>query len=348
MLARLPESLHTLYAELLDQALRADAEHAVRGAPDGSFVSKLVKGRRYWYLQRQEAGRKHQKYLGPETESLLEWIREAREQRRQRAGDGTRRAQLVDMLLAGGAEREAAVVVRVIAALATSDLFRRGGVLVGTQAFRCYGTILGVRLEGSQLRTQDVDLAYESSLDVALSSEPPSTPVLESLRQADPAFFPVPELDPRQPSTSFKVRGRDLRVDFLTPARGSAVEKPVWLPAFGVAATPLPMVGYLIEDAAPAVVLGGTGPLVNVPSPGRYALHKLWLAAQRPIAEQAKARKDRLQAETLLEVLCEDRPDEVRRAWKAMAKRPRQAKVVRESLHTGNSEGSRAAKALLF
>lgn len=49
---RLPESVQTLYAELLDQAIHAEAEAAVLGAPQGSFVSKTIKGGTYWYLQR--------------------------------------------------------------------------------------------------------------------------------------------------------------------------------------------------------------------------------------------------------------------------------------------------------
>lgn len=46
--ARLPESVHTLYAEILDQLRAADAELGISGS--GSFVSKQIKGRTYWYL----------------------------------------------------------------------------------------------------------------------------------------------------------------------------------------------------------------------------------------------------------------------------------------------------------
>lgn len=58
--------------------------------------------------------------------------------------------------------------------------------------------------------------------------------------------------------------------------------------------------------------------LVNVPSPARFALHKLWISGKRSPAFHAKSVKDRLQAEQLIEVLLEDRPDDLRDAWKAL------------------------------
>ena len=109
----------------------------------------------------------------------------------------------------------------------------------------------------------------------------------------DPAFFAVPGLDSREPSTSFSVRGRDLRVDFLTPAgerRGST--KPVYLLDLRVAARPLYGLDYLIDQSVDAAVIAANGIRVNVPAPARFAFHKLWLAAERPASEAAKSKKD--------------------------------------------------------
>ena len=329
---RLPETVHTIYAELLDQAIRAEAEAAVTPTPSGSFVSKIVKGRRYWYLQQHEGGRNRQRYLGAESPSLTAWMAEVEESKARRAPDEARRSELVRMLIAGGATGETAAIVKVLGAVAGAGLFRFGGVLVGTQAFACYANMLGVRFESAALRTADLDVAHEPALAVALAPDQVPVEMLPVLQRVEPSFFAVPELDPRRPSSSFKVRGRDLRVDFLTPARGHRAVDPVRLPLFGVAATPLPMLGYLIEGSVQAVVLGGTGILVNVPAPGRYALHKLWLASQRPVAEQAKARKDKRQAAALLEVLLEDRRDELRAGWVALAGRRREAAAVRRAL----------------
>src|SRR4051812_18703704 len=80
---RLPESVHTLYAELLDQAVQAEAEIPLGMPLQGSFVSKTIKGRRYWYLQRLEGERKRQHYLGADSESLTKWMREVAERRQE-------------------------------------------------------------------------------------------------------------------------------------------------------------------------------------------------------------------------------------------------------------------------
>ena len=78
---RLPETLHTVYAELLDQTIQAEAGASLVGLPPETFVAKTVSGRRYWYVKRIEAGRKRQIYLGPESPALLEWMKQIRARR---------------------------------------------------------------------------------------------------------------------------------------------------------------------------------------------------------------------------------------------------------------------------
>jgi hypothetical protein len=92
----------------------------------------------------------------------------------------------------------------------------------------------------------------------------------------------------------------------------------VALPAFGLSAKPMRLLDYLIEEPIQAIVLGSQVVLVNVPLPERFAFHKLWISQRRPAAFQAKATKDRLQAEQLIEVLAEDRPYGLGDAWKAL------------------------------
>ncbi|MEA2465856.1 MAG: hypothetical protein QOJ98_3603, partial [Acidobacteriota bacterium] len=83
---RLPESVQTLYAELLDQARGDDV-----ASGSGSFVSKEIRGARYWYVQKLEAGHKRQLYLGRETPELLERMRVAQGRRADRAADERQR-----------------------------------------------------------------------------------------------------------------------------------------------------------------------------------------------------------------------------------------------------------------
>ena len=320
---RLAESVTILYADLLDQLRAADLPHPARG----SFVSKTIGGSRYWYLQTVRGGRKHQQYLGPETPDLLQHIDSTREAKGAATADETARRRIVSMLRAGGAAAESAPFTAVLEALAGAAVFRNGGVLVGTQAFACYANMLGVRFEAQSLRTADVDIAQQS---VAVAAPP--VDVLAKLRESEPRFFAVPELDPRHPHTSFKVRGRDLRVDFLTPARSARATAPVFLRHLGVAAQPLRGIGYLLEDVVDAAVLGGAGVLVRVPAPARFAVHKLWLASHRPASDQVKARKDLRQAAQLLEVLQADRPEDVDAAFDAVEKHRALLPGIRSSM----------------
>jgi len=329
---RLPESVHTLYAELLEQALQAEAEAVAARLPaPGSFVSKEVRGGRYWYLQRSEGGRRRQYYLGRDTPALRRWMDRVAERRREQAPDAARRAEIVAMLAAGGAFRERPAVARVLRLLAEAGVFRLGGVLVGTQAFTAYGNLLGVRFDAASARTEYIDIAQERGIAVALDPAAVPADIEAVLRDADARFFAVPALDPRQPSTSFSLRGRDLRVDLLTPRRGEETA-PVMLPHLRAAAQPLPFLGFLLAETQPAVVLEGSGVLVNVPDPARFVFHKLWLSAERPPAFQAKARKDLRQASQLLGVLHLDRPADLRRAWRQLEPRRRQVVLATEGL----------------
>ncbi len=65
-----------------------------------------------------------------------------------------------------------------------------------------------------------------------------------------------------------------------------------------------------------AVALYRSGILVKIPTPERYAIHKLIVADRRRSGtEGLKAIKDRAQAEFLIEVLNEQRPGELAEAY---------------------------------
>ena len=318
--SHLPESVVTLYAEFLDQLRASDAEAAV-GELKGPFVSKEIRGRTYWYAQRSEGAAKRQVYLGPDSPALHARMEAASGQRADSAVDERRRRELVTMLEAGGMYRESAAIGVVLRVLADASVFRAGGVLVGTQAFTCIANMLGVAFEKASLRTEDVDVAQDTSIPLGVI-DPPDIEMLERLRAQNPDFFAVPGIDSREPSTSFKVRGRDLRVDFLTAGyKRSKSSKPVYLPHLRVAAQPMPELDYVLESTVDAAVVVGSGVRVNVPSPARFALHKLWLSNERSAAEAAKARKDRRQAQQIIEVLIDDRADDLVSSWRAMRSR---------------------------
>jgi hypothetical protein len=308
---RLGETTNTVYAELLDQ---------LRTAPlvphSGSFVSKVIGGTKYWYVQRKHEGKLRQVYLGAESPGLLQTIARSEADREEQALDESRRRELVSMLVSGGMTAESGAISSVLTTLADAGLFRAGAVLVGTQAFRCIANLLGVRFESENLRTADVDVG-QGAISLALGEM--RIDLLEELRSRDPRFIAVPELNPRNPSTSFKVRGRDLRVDLLIPGSREGAP-PLHLPHLNAAAQPLVGLAYLLDEVTDAAVVGGAGVLVSVPAPARFALHKLWVSTRRDVSESAKARKDRRQAAQILEVVLSDRPGDVRRAWKDLSK----------------------------
>ncbi len=331
-LDRLPATTQNLLAELLDLEIGAAATTAAPLPATGSFVSKEVKGRTYWYFQRVEGARTRQHYVGPDSAELRRWMDRLTTTRAERGPDATDRKRLCAMLAAGGALTESAAVTRVLEILAEAWVFRFGGVVVGTLAFRVIANLLAVRVEGAHLRTDDVDIAHDPGLAVAIDPKAVSRDLPAVLGSVEPPLLPVPGLDPRQPSTTFKVRGRQLRVDFLAPGTWDRNGDPVPLAFLGCAAQPLPFLGYLIAGAVPAVVLGPRPVLVNIPHPARLAFHKLFSAAVRAPTFHTKSLKDLRQAGVLIEVLAEERPAELLEAWRELDRNPRARARVRESL----------------
>ncbi|MBN2848598.1 MAG: nucleotidyltransferase domain-containing protein [Coriobacteriia bacterium] len=314
---RQPLEVQTIYAELIDQLAAYEASRTI-GHTSGSFVTKRVKGQEYYYFQQLGPGDvKRQTYLGRRSPALDELARRFAEGRESAGPDVRSIERLASLLRAGGAMVTDAPSARVLRGLADAGVFHAGGVLVGTHAFIAFGNLLGVRWSSS-LRTQDIDIAAEPHLDVAVPGPDADVPsVLESLEMG---FLPVPGLDPANPTTSFKVRGRGLRVDLLTPV-ARARTRPVPIRRFGAAAQPLKYLDYVIGSPMTAAVINGGAVAVNVPQPARFALHKLIVAGERPAIFQAKAGKDLSQAAQLLEVLAEDRPGDIALAWEALAGR---------------------------
>ncbi|MGM0576482.1 MAG: GSU2403 family nucleotidyltransferase fold protein [Myxococcota bacterium] len=306
-----PASL-AVYSELLDQ-LRSQTP----GLPRGTLVTKKVKGHTYWYVQYAEVGQRRQVYLGPDdrdTRDRLERLRAAWDEDQAFA---RHRAKLVAMLQAAGVPSPSNVAARVLEVLSRHGVFHSGGVLVGSQAFLAYAPMLGVRwLRG--YRTEDVDVASERRVRLAF---PRKANLPLALRETGLTFDGVPGLDPQEPSTSFTLRGKPLRVDVLTPEVGPPAGGPVRLPHLGVAAAPLRLLDYLIEEPVPAAIAARKGILVQVPQPGRFAWHKLLIAGRRGVHEQAKAHKDMDQAAQLIPVLLDDRPGDLVLAWEALAPR---------------------------
>lgn len=312
-MSEVPLTLQTAYAELLERCQAAAFDDAF--VENGVFTPKTVKGRRYWYFQTTQAhGARKQLYVGPETPELLERIKTHKEAR----GEQRDRRSIVSALVRAAAlPRPEPRIGRIVEALADTGVFRLRGVLVGTLAYQAYPAMLGVRLPAASIQTGDVDIAQFESISVAVEEKTPS--VIETLQKVDSSFRPIPHShDPRR-TTTYEARG-GLRVDFLTPNQGPESDAPVPLPALGVEAEPLRYLDFLIREPEPAVLLYGDGVYVNVPAPERFALHKLIVARRRKLG-LAKIEKDLRQAESLLNVLIQKHPYELRNVWKEAVER---------------------------
>jgi len=314
---RQPLEVQTIYAELLEQLVAYEAARSI-GHTAGSFVTKTVKGQEYYYFQHVgPGGAKRQTYLGRRDSALDGLANRFADGKISIAADLESIQRLAALLRAGGAMITDAPSVRVLRALADAGVFHAGGVLVGTHAFIVLGNLLGVRW-ASSLRTQDVDIAADPRLDIAVPGMSADLP--SALENLEMGFLPVSGLDAKSPTTSFKVRGQSLRVDLLAPT-ARAQSRPVRVARFAAVAQPLKFLDYLIESSTRAAVVGGGVAAVNVPDPARFALHKLIVAGERPAVMHSKRDKDLSQAAQLLEVLQADRPGDVILAWEALGMR---------------------------
>ena len=306
MPSELPLALQTLYAELLERVVAADFQASFPS--NGTFVAKTIRGRRYWYFQDTVLAGRKQSYVGPETPELLQRIARHKEVAEHQ---NDLRALVSTLVRSARLPRPPASIGTLVAAMAAAGVFRLRGVLVGTVAYQTYPAMLGERLPGSLVQTQDIDIAQFT--DVSIAVEDRTTPISEVLMHADRSLRPIPHVAGARYVTAFTA-SNGVRVEFLTPNRGPDSDKPRRLPAFGVDAQPLRFLDYLIRDPEPAVLLHGAGIHVLVPAPQRFALHKLILARRRSIGE-AKSEKDIRQAASLLDVLIRNRPHELCEAW---------------------------------
>lgn len=297
----------TTYAELLERSGASAFSDAF--PDDGTFTPKVIKGRRYWYFQTGSAEGRSQRYVGPESPDLLERIahhKQARDDERER------RALVSALVRSYGFPSPLPQIGTLLTALAKAGVFRLRGVLIGTVAYQCYPAMLGFKLPGALLQTGDVDIAQFTNVSIAVGDQT-VRPMLEVLREVDKSFREVPHIAGHRFTTSYAAKA-GLRVDFVTPNEGPDSDTPQKLPALQTDAQPLRFLDFLIHEPAQAVVLYGPGVYVHVPTPERYAVHKLILALERPVGI-GKRDKDQQQAARLLEALAEQRPEELKYAW---------------------------------
>jgi hypothetical protein len=288
----LPLHIQTLYAELISQCLAGSG-------PTGSLYEQVIKGDRYTYLKSQIGVVRKDSYIGrSQTADTL-----AARERIERANASLQNRKQLVQTLKRHLPSPHATAARVV------DVLKWGGlmgdaVLVGTNAYTCYPALVGSRLQGEVMATDDTDIA---TMNLALKGSKADVSFLQLLQLADPTFRPVPSFAKAGLPSQFKA-DNGYRVDLLTQMRSSRSESAVPLANIQAGAMPLQHMKWLMDDPALAVVLFGPGLLVQVPQPARYAVHKLIVAQKRNPAERLKRRKDLTQARSLVEVLSKSDP----------------------------------------
>lgn len=319
-----PLSTHTAYQDLLE-AHRMRAVSSVGGTP---FLKELPQGK-YWYARQKIGDRPIDRYLGPDSEELRQRIARAKDEQEADKAFERRCSSLVAQLRAAGLPTTDRDTGKILNAMARVGVFRLGGTLVGTHAFRLYGAELGATLSGALAVTEDVDIAAFENLKLVIEDEVDPS-LAETFKEL--SLEPAPTLDPKNRPTRWMMRGGGAMVEFLVP-RMVESQEVVRLEPLGVHAQALPFLNFLIADPIPAVALYRSGVLVQVPRPERYAIHKLIVAQRRAERASAKAFKDLAQAHALIDVLAEDRPGELAQAYQSvLEKGPKWRDAIERSL----------------
>lgn len=297
---------HAAYHDLL-RLLQDDSVAGIIGNPH-----KVVRnGRGYWYDMFRLGTSVQNRYLGEDTPEMAARVARHRELAAAAEARAAERARLVRLLRGEGVSTMDRATGALLSAMERAGVFRLGGTIVGTIAFRLFEGELGVRYDTDTLaQTGDIDIASFERLSLALEDRVETT-LNDTFRALD--FDPVPSLD--GPSVwRWKQSSSGALIEFLTPSfREEEDIRP--LPALGVSAQSLHFLNYLIAEPIKAAALYRSGVLVQIPRPERFAIHKLIVADRRQGGPDAiKAVKDRAQAAFLIRVLAEDRPYDLREA----------------------------------
>lgn len=290
-------SLRTVYAQAKELAL---AQKVVPLLTAGSIQTEERAGGRFVYRYRYDAtGKRVTEYLGPLSEAKTSAKLERAREEIKDQGAIAEYSQKLRRIGFYSADNSTLVTV---ASLFNAGVFGGGGVLIGTHAFGAILNELGVSASPFPM-TEDVDVARAGRIELAVL---PEGGFLELLKQTGLPFHEVPTLKRGAPSTSFKVRGRRLKVDLLVPARGRPYTS-VKVPELGAHAMGLPYLEYLLKATIPSVLIGRDRIVpISVPHPGWFCLHKLALYALRTGADDPKRQKDVFQAAILASALAHE------------------------------------------
>jgi hypothetical protein len=261
----------------------------------------------YEYLVKTRPRRRTQERLGARSEETERVFadyttrKEALESRLASLQEALAEAERMNKALKAG--RTPNLVVEVLNVLEDAGLAQHFTV-VGTHALYAYETAASVRIVQGALATQDVDLLWDARKRVQFMTDLArlDASMLDVLRRADRTF----ERKEGQNETAINARG--FEVDFLRrqpiegdphPFRFSDDEGDLW-PVQAARASVL-TTAPRFEHAVIAV--NGRMALMRTIAPSAFVAFKRWMGEKAPRREEAKRRRDRLQADIVQELL---------------------------------------------
>jgi hypothetical protein len=280
----IPLNLMTVYADLLQSLELSDTAPA-------SIATKTIKKRKYVYATVKDGSARVETYLGsaddPEVQEKVERYRHA-------AARAKSLKSTVSILKQGKLPAPSLVLGRILEVVANAGLFRRGMTLVGTAAYQTYAGMLGYYAPAATLATNDADFSLAEFI-----ADDNEEDIGSILKRADPTFNPVWHADDKLPKAFRASNG--FTVDLIT-SFGRGRKSPVMVESLGCAAVPLAFQEFPTAETIETIALYGSGVLVRVPTPLRFAVHKLLVAQRRRSTETAKKQKDLRQALELIDI----------------------------------------------
>ena len=260
---RLPEDAQTLHAECLGLLIASERDRGWSHL-SGSFSVKTVKGAEYVYFQYSDpGGAKRQFSIGLRDSRLDGIVDQYGVERRNHQDDRDQLDRLAGLLRSAGV---ASPPTRTRSGDPGPCRCRRvspRGSAGRELRVRGVGQPAGCQMAGRGVANAGCGTSRVTCRSRSRSSKP--TYLVRS-RVCRWGSCPFRSLDSRQPSSSFRVRGKMLQVDLLTP--GSERDRePIYIPRFKAAAAPIKHLSLVMQDAQPAVAVEAGATLIVAPAP---------------------------------------------------------------------------------
>jgi hypothetical protein len=286
-------SAQTSYAELFEQTRYFELSNALAGLK-GSFQKLTRKKQEYWYFAYRDLDQKvRMAYVGPDEPRVQALV-----QRFESLRNTNTLAPPSKVALTYGCASTPTKHFKMIKRLSEYGFFRAGVILIGSHAFLAMGNMLGVRWSDGAA-TLDVDFAHAgNNVSLALPSNI-NIDVHDALTSLEMGLLPITQFNGKLGGQYRNPQDQELRLDFLTSNNRTGL--PVHIPKLNLALQPLKFMEYSLQNTTQSCVISNAGAcIVNIPAPERYAVHKLIVYGERPIAERTKSTKDLLQAASLI------------------------------------------------